>query len=115
MSERSEKDYYGNPERIEGTGSPAEDVEEERALNRLWDLKEEAKWGKDTMTQKKAIEALGKSGTPAVGYLEEILSVVPPGEIKQYCQDVISDIIRPLPNERKNNVERASGTKVRKT
>ncbi len=111
MSERAE-DYYGNLGRVGGTGSPAEDMEEERARNRLWDLKEEAKWGKDAMTQKKAIEELGRSGVPAISYLEEILSVVPPGEIKQYCQDAINGIGRPLPNEREDGAEEALETKV---
>lgn len=113
MSERVEKDYYGNPGRVGGTGSPAEDIEEERARNRLWDLKEEAKWGKDTMTQKKAIEELSKSGTPAMNYLEEILAVVPPGEIKQYCQDAINGISRLLSSERQDGVEKVLETKVR--
>lgn len=112
MSERAEN-YYGNPGRVGGTGSPAEDMEEERARNRLWDLKEEAKWGKDTTTQKKAIEELSKNGAPAISYLEEILSVVPPGEIKQYCHDAINGIGRPHPNEREDGVEKALETKVR--
>lgn len=59
-------------------------------------MKEEAKWGKDASAQKKAIEELGKVGAPSMAYLEEILSVVPPGEIKQFCQDVISGISRTL-------------------
>lgn len=92
MSEGAERDYQGNPRRVGGTGSPAEDTEEERARNRLWDLKEEAEWGKDATAQRKAIEELGKIGAPSIGYLEEILSVVPPGEIKQYCQEVINSI-----------------------
>ncbi|AIC16245.1 hypothetical protein [Nitrososphaera viennensis] len=112
MSERAEEDYHGNPGRVGGTGSPAEDIEEERARNRLWDLKEEAKWGKDTMTQKKAIEELSKSGVPAISYLEEILAVVPPGEIKQYCQDIIIGISRPLPDESEGGAE-ALEAKVR--
>jgi len=112
MSERAEN-FYGNPGRVGGTGSPAEDMEEERARNRLWDLKEEAKWGKDAMTQKKAIEELSKSGAPAISYLEEILAVVPPGEIRQYCQDAINGISRPLSNEREDGVEKALETKVR--
>lgn len=92
MSEGAERDYRGSTGHVGGTGSPAEDMEEERARNRLWDLKEEAKWGKDATAQKKAIEELGRIGAPSVVYLEEILSVVPPGEIRQYCQDVINGI-----------------------
>lgn len=75
------------------TGTPAEDREEERAQNSLRSLKEDAKWGKDVETQKKAIHELEKIGTPALSYLEEILAVVPPGEIKQSCQDAIQGIV----------------------
>lgn len=92
MSEVAERDYQGNPGSVGGTGSPAEDMEEERARNRLWDLKEEAKWGRDVAAQRKAIEELGRIGAPSMAYLEEILFVVPPGEIKQYCRDVIRGI-----------------------
>lgn len=112
MSERAGENYYGNPERVGGTGSPAEDMEEERARNRLWDLKEEAKWGKDTTKQKKAIEELSKSGAPAISYLEEILAVVPPGEIRQYCQDVINGISRPS-QTREDNLEKVLEKKIR--
>jgi len=113
MSDNAEKDYSRNPEHIRGTGTPAEDREEERAKNRLWDLKEEAKWGRDIETQKRAIQDLRRNGNAAMSYLEEILSVVPPGEIKQYCQDAIDSIISPQRNEAKKNpveknVEKAS-------
>ena len=113
MSETTEKDYYSNLGRVGGTGSPAEDMEEERAQNRLWYLKEEAKWGKDTMTQKKAIEELSKIGAPAIGHLEEILSIVPPGEISQYCQDTINGINRTLSNEREGGRKKALETNLR--
>ena len=113
MSERPETDYYSYPERIGGTGSPAEDKEEERAQYRLRNLKEEAKWGKDTMTQKKAIDELGRIGAPAISYLEEILSVVPPGEISKYCQDAINGISRSPSYEREYSVEKVLEKKVR--
>jgi hypothetical protein len=38
-------------------------------------------FGKDAMAQKRAIEEPDKIGAPKISYLEEILSVVPPGEI----------------------------------
>jgi hypothetical protein len=108
----SEKDYDDNPARIGGTGSPAEDREEERAQNRLWNLKEEAKWGKDATAQKRAIEELSKSGSSAVTYLEEILLVLAPGELKEYCQDSINGIGRSIPKEEKNSAEKVMETKV---
>lgn len=74
------------------TGTPAEDREEERAQGSLRSLKEEAKWGKDVETQKRAIHELEKIGTPALSHLEEVAAVVPSGEIKQSCQDAIQSI-----------------------
>ena len=79
---------------VTGTATPAEDREEERARDSLWDLKEDAKWGKDIKTQKKAIRDLASIGTPALIHLEEVLSVVSPGEIKQYCQNAINSLIQ---------------------
>jgi hypothetical protein len=81
-----------NPGQVTGTGTPAEDREEQRAQDSLWSLKEDAKWGKDAETQKKAIRDLARIGTPARSYLEEILAVLTPGEIKQCCQDAINSI-----------------------
>jgi hypothetical protein len=77
---------------VTATGTPAEDREEERAYASLWSLKEEAKWGKDMETQKKAVHELEKIGAPALSYLEEVAAVAPPGEIKQSCQDAIQSI-----------------------
>lgn len=106
MSNGSEIKYYGSPERVGTTGSPAEDIEEERAKNRLWDLKEEAKWGKDIIIQKNAIQGLSKNGTPAISYLEEVLSVLPPGELRQFCKEAMNSIIHPLSDEAKNPAEK---------
>ena len=89
--------------KVTGTGTPAEDREEEWAKNQLWNLKEDAKWGKDTVTQKKAIQELGKMGTPALSHLEEIWSIVPSVEIKQCCLDAINRIVIPQPNETTSN------------
>lgn len=84
---------------VTGTGTPAEDREEEWAKKELWHLKEDAKWGKDIATQKKAIQELGKMGTPALSHLEEIWSIALPGEIKQCCLDAINRIIIPPRSE----------------
>jgi hypothetical protein len=111
----SEKGYDDNPARMGGTGSPAEDREEERARKRLWNLKEEAKWGKDANAKRRAIEELSKSGSSAVTHLEEILLVLAPGELKQYCQDAINGIGRSIPKEGKNGAEKVLETKVEKS
>lgn len=109
MSERSEMKHYSNPERVGTTGSPAEDIEEERAKNRLWDLKEEAKWGKDSIIQKTAVQELSRNGTPAMGYLKEVLLVLPPGELRQFCQESVNSITHPPSDEAKNPAEKDTG------
>lgn len=76
---------------IKGTGTPAEDREEERVQS-MWNLKEEAKWGKNAEIQKKAIQELAKIGLPALSYLREILTVLAPSEIRQSCEDAIRNI-----------------------
>jgi hypothetical protein len=68
-----------NQGHVTGTGTPAEDIEEQRALDILRELKEEGKWGKDADTQKKAIRDLARMGTAALSPLTEILLVLPPG------------------------------------
>jgi hypothetical protein len=88
-----EQQHADKTEQVTGTSTPAEEREEQRARDSLWNLKEDAKWGKDVETQKKAIRDLTGIGTPALTHLEEILSVVPPGEIKQYCQNAINSLI----------------------
>jgi hypothetical protein len=88
-----------NPAQIKGTGTPAEDRESERVQDNLWDLKQDAKWGRDKETQKKAIQELGKNGLPALSHLEEILAVLPPGEIWQNCHDTIRSIVDSQPGK----------------
>jgi hypothetical protein len=61
---------------------------------RLWELRQDAKWGRDTETQKKAIQELGKVGTPpAVNILNEVMAVSSRDDLRKYCQDVINGII----------------------
>jgi hypothetical protein len=90
---------------VTGTGTPAEDREEERALYSLWNLKEDAKWGKDIYTQKKAIRDLAGIGTPARSYLEEVLSVLTPGDTRDYCQEAMNNVTRLELSETKKNVK----------
>lgn len=94
MTEQSIEPLSSSEEKqlqIKGTGTPAEDREEERAQS-MWNLKEEAKWGKNAEIQKKAIQELAKIGLPALSYLREILAVLAPGEIRQSCEDAIRNI-----------------------
>jgi hypothetical protein len=61
---------------------------------RLWELRQDAKWGRDTETQKKAIQELGKVGTPpAMSILNEVMAVSSRDDIRKYCQDVINGVI----------------------
>ncbi|AIF85447.1 hypothetical protein NTE_03419 [Candidatus Nitrososphaera evergladensis SR1] len=79
------------------SSSPSSSSPEEQ---RLWELRQDAKWGKDTETQKKAIQELGKVGTPpAVNVLNEVMAVSSRDDIKKYCQDVISGIIATTTND----------------
>lgn len=105
-SSTPEQPSSGDQMHVTSTGTPAEDREGERTENMLWSLKEDAKWGKDIETQKKAIRDLEKIGTPALGHLEEIWSVIPPGEMRQYCSDAISRIIRRQPSKAKTIEEK---------
>ncbi len=91
-----------NRGKVTATATPAEDVEEQRALDSLWELKENAKWGKDLDTQKKAIGDLLRIGTPSLSSLTEILLVLPPGEIQGLCQDAINRLNTLEHNEKKN-------------
>ena len=87
-----EQSNADNKNQVTGTGTPAEDVEEQRALDSIRDLKEDAKWGKDADTQKRAIRDLSKIGTPALSSLTEVLLTLPSGEIKNCCQDAINKL-----------------------
>lgn len=95
-----------NPTQVKGTGTPAEDRESERVQDNLWDLKQDAKWGRDAETQRKAIQELGKIGLPALSHLEEILAVLPPGQIWQDCHDAMRSIVDAHPS--KINTEQSS-------
>jgi hypothetical protein len=55
--------------------------------------------GRHAETQKKAIQELGKIGLPALSHLEEILAVLPPGEIRQNCHDAIHSIVDSQPGK----------------
>jgi hypothetical protein len=100
-----EQGIANNQSQITGTSTPAEDVEEQRAQDIFRDLKEDAKWGKDADTQKKAIRGLSKMGTPALSSLMEILLVLIPGEIKSYCQDAIEKLDSLQQSEMKKNTK----------
>jgi hypothetical protein len=70
---------------ITATGSPAEDKEEERALDALWNLKDDVKCGIG-----KANDNLSKTATPARSHVREVLSVFTLKKIRGYCQDVMN-------------------------
>lgn len=56
----SNDDDNDKERQVTGTGTPAEDVEEEGPQYDLWSLVEDAKWGKEIETQKKAIRDLAR-------------------------------------------------------
>lgn len=59
---------------------------------RMWELREDAKWARDVETQKRAIQELGKIGTPALSVLQEVMAVSSRSDIRECCQDVINGI-----------------------
>ena len=59
---------------------------------KIWALKEEAKWARDTDSQMKAIRELGELGAIAIPSLEEIQMINAREEIKQCCIDSIKRI-----------------------
>jgi hypothetical protein len=59
---------------------------------KIWALKEEAKWARDTDSQMKAIRELGTLGAIAIPSLEEIQAINTREEIKQCCIDSIKSI-----------------------
>ena len=59
---------------------------------KIWALKEEAKWARDTDSQMKAIRELGELGAIAIPSLEEIQMINAREEIKQSCIDSIKRI-----------------------
>ena len=62
------------------------------AEQKLRELKQDAKWGRDTETQKRAIQELGKVGMPALSVLEEVMAISSRDDIREYCQGVINGI-----------------------
>lgn len=58
----------------------------------MWDLRQEAKWGRDFETQKNAIQELGKIGAPALSVLQEVMAVSTRSNVRECCQDVINGI-----------------------
>lgn len=74
---------------------------------RLWQLREDAKWGRDAETQKKAIQELGKIGTPALSVLQEVMAISSSKDIRECCQDVINGIAKvPAADTAKNQPEK---------
>lgn len=78
---------------------------------RLWELREDAKWGRDVETQKKAIQELGKIGTPALGIIEEVMAVSSSKDLQDCCQDVINGIANVRTEPEKNQPEKKSEEK----
>lgn len=70
---------------------------------RLWELRQDAKWGRDAETQKRAIQELGKIGMPAISVLQEVMAVSSREDIKGYCQDVINGIANVKTGEAEKN------------
>lgn len=67
---------------------------------KIWALKEEAKWARDTDSQMKAIRELGALGAIAIPSLEEIQMINAREEIKQCCIDSIKRIISDKSSEK---------------
>lgn len=105
MAEQSTEPAFQMPAdkqpQFRGTGTPAEEREEERAM-KMWNLKQDAKWDKDFEAQKNAIQELARIGAPALTHLREILNVLPPGETRQSCEDAIRNVIGSGPSETKS-------------
>jgi hypothetical protein len=72
----------------------------------MWELRQDAKWGRDAETQKRAIQELGKIGTPALSVLEEVLTVSSSKDIRECCQDVINGIANVRTDAEKNQTEK---------
>jgi len=70
---------------ITATGSPAEDKEEERALDNLWNLMGDAE-----ETQANDEDNLSKNATLSRSRLWRVISMFAPRKIRKYCQDPIN-------------------------
>lgn len=73
---------------------------------KMWELREDAKWGRDIETQKRAIQELGKFGSPALSVLEEVMAVSSRSDVRQYCHDVINGIANTRTQAEKNQTEK---------
>lgn len=58
----------------------------------IFELKERAKWSKDSTEKKTAIRELSAHGNRAIPALDEILSVTAYDEIKTACMEAIKSI-----------------------
>ena len=79
---------------------------------RLWELRQDAKWGRDSETQKRAIQELGKFGSPALSVLEEVMAVSSRKDIRECCQDVINGIASVRTEAEKNQPEKKEEKQV---
>lgn len=80
---------------------------------KLRELRQEAKWGTDTETQKRAIQELGKIGTPALSVLQEVVVVSSREDIREYCQEIINGISKfRIGETEKNQPEKKFDEKV---
>lgn len=59
---------------------------------KIWHLKQEDKWARDTESQIKAIRELGTFGMVALPALEEIQAINAREEIKQCCIETIKNM-----------------------
>lgn len=73
---------------------------------KMWELREDAKWGRDFETQRKAIQELGKFGAPALSIIEEVMTVSSSKDVKDCCQDVINGIANVRTEPEKNQPEK---------
>jgi hypothetical protein len=73
---------------------------------RIWELRQDAKWGRDVETQKRAIQELGKMGAPAMSILEEVMAVSSRSDIRECCRDVVNGITNVRTETEKNQSEK---------
>ena len=58
----------------------------------LWDLKETAKWARNSAEKKAAIRTLSARGEEALASLQEVLAVTAYDEIKSTCEEAIRSV-----------------------
>lgn len=78
----------------------------------MWELKEEAKWGRDMETQKKAIQELGKIGKPALGIIEEVMTVSSNKDIRDLCLEGMNGNASARTEAEKNQPEKKEEKQV---